>query len=352
MQNINYSRDLSEKSLAAMLAAIEIYNKPNFSYREELFSILVINSWELLLKAKILSDNNNRIEALYVQDKEGNLKRNRNGVPLTIEILRATKLLNLEGLLVKNLSAIIELRDVSMHFYNKKPFSYLIYILGVANLKNYQKLIKKWFKKDLLEYNFHIMPLGFFHSFDSYSMLDLKKEPEIIQSILAKISEEQTAKSENGFYFSCEIKVNLVSAKKITDATDLVVKVDPTETQTIAIIQNKKLIERYRYTYTELYKKVKEKISGLKQSEFNTFIKGNKIKSNTKYSAYHFRSAKQQQEYKKRGTLPNSITSLYNENCFRFMLNELPKIVEQRREKEKKNWEELKRLSKLSQNSD
>ena len=37
-----------EKSVGAALSAIEIYNKPDFKYREETFAILMINSWELL----------------------------------------------------------------------------------------------------------------------------------------------------------------------------------------------------------------------------------------------------------------------------------------------------------------
>jgi Domain of unknown function (DUF3644) len=49
---------LVDNSLSAVLAAIEIYNKPNFSYREEAFTILIINAWELILKAKILKDAN------------------------------------------------------------------------------------------------------------------------------------------------------------------------------------------------------------------------------------------------------------------------------------------------------
>ena len=39
-----------------MIAAIEVYNKPDFLYRGETFSILAINSWELLLKAKHIKD--------------------------------------------------------------------------------------------------------------------------------------------------------------------------------------------------------------------------------------------------------------------------------------------------------
>ena len=60
------TQELLDKSIAAMVSAIEIYNKPNFLYRGETFSILAINSWELLLKAKMLHENNNRASSLYV----------------------------------------------------------------------------------------------------------------------------------------------------------------------------------------------------------------------------------------------------------------------------------------------
>lgn len=54
------SDELLDRSLAATLAAIEVYNKPNFSYREEVFAILAINGWELLLKARLLFESENR----------------------------------------------------------------------------------------------------------------------------------------------------------------------------------------------------------------------------------------------------------------------------------------------------
>jgi len=39
-----------------MLAAVEIYNKPRIEYREESSVILLLNAWELILKA-LLSKN-------------------------------------------------------------------------------------------------------------------------------------------------------------------------------------------------------------------------------------------------------------------------------------------------------
>src|SRR5689334_11062026 len=63
------SQELVDKSLAAMISAIEVYNKPDFKYREETFSILAINAWELLLKAKWLRDHGNKVRSLYVTER-------------------------------------------------------------------------------------------------------------------------------------------------------------------------------------------------------------------------------------------------------------------------------------------
>ena len=57
-----------EKSIACAVSAIEIYNKPDFKYREETFSILMINAWELVLKAKKIKDANNNIKVIYVKE--------------------------------------------------------------------------------------------------------------------------------------------------------------------------------------------------------------------------------------------------------------------------------------------
>ena len=64
-----------------MLSAIEIYNKPDFKYREETFAILAINSWELLLKARLLKLNSYRINSIYcykpyIRDARKSVKNN------------------------------------------------------------------------------------------------------------------------------------------------------------------------------------------------------------------------------------------------------------------------------------
>jgi len=63
---------LLEKSIQAALSAIEVYNKPDFKYREESFSILMVNAWEVLLKAKILKDNVKN--GLYPPTQNGDIR--------------------------------------------------------------------------------------------------------------------------------------------------------------------------------------------------------------------------------------------------------------------------------------
>jgi hypothetical protein len=87
------SKELLDRAVAATVAAIEIYNKPDFLYREEAFAVLAINGWELLLKAKWLADHGNKVSSLYVMEprtkKDGTksmklqIKETRSGNPFT-----------------------------------------------------------------------------------------------------------------------------------------------------------------------------------------------------------------------------------------------------------------------------
>ena len=44
---------LAKNSAAAYFAAIEIHNKPDIEYRYETTTVLLMNAWELLLKAYV-----------------------------------------------------------------------------------------------------------------------------------------------------------------------------------------------------------------------------------------------------------------------------------------------------------
>lgn len=52
---------------SALLAAIEIYNKPLIEYREQTLALLLVSAWEVLLKARVLQLNNNKCLSLEAE---------------------------------------------------------------------------------------------------------------------------------------------------------------------------------------------------------------------------------------------------------------------------------------------
>lgn len=169
-------RELLDRAIAAIVAAIEIYNKPDFHYREETFAILAVNGWELLFKAKWLSLHKNQAHSLYVREKETTLKgtprkrlkmkKTRSGNPYTYGIDwladKLTQQRQLDITVWKNIQGLLEIRDSAVHFYNPgSAFSLRLQEIGAASLKNFVTLVRDWFKRDLSEFNFYLMPLSF-----------------------------------------------------------------------------------------------------------------------------------------------------------------------------------------------
>jgi len=124
------ARELLDRAIAAMVAAIDVYNKPDFPYRAESFTILALNAWELLLKARWLALHRNRLSSLYVQQGKADAsrpryKRTRSGNPMThsLDYLaeKLTKQRQLDENARRNLEALSELRDTAVHFYHRSP---------------------------------------------------------------------------------------------------------------------------------------------------------------------------------------------------------------------------------------
>lgn len=122
---------LVDKAVAAITAAVEVYNKPSFAYREETFAILALNAWELLLKAKVVKDAGNDVKAIRMYQarptkagkpgKKLYLKRNRTGNAQTISLGTCMAALDrtpskLHVEVKNNLEALTEIRDNSVHF--------------------------------------------------------------------------------------------------------------------------------------------------------------------------------------------------------------------------------------------
>ncbi|HYF63027.1 MAG TPA: DUF3644 domain-containing protein [Herpetosiphonaceae bacterium] len=195
------ARAILEKSIAACVAAIDTYNKPDCSYREETFSILLVNAWELLLKARIIYDNNDAVESIQATDHLGSPRRGRSGNLLTIDISHCLAILARHNQLSRNartnLEMLMEVRDNAIHYLTKdRDFRQKVQEIGVASLQNYMTAVHAWFNTDLSAYNFCLLPLAFFRAADPLAMAAQGKEREL-QNLLRYFQAMEGASTDN-----------------------------------------------------------------------------------------------------------------------------------------------------------
>ncbi len=278
MSRRSKSYQLLEKSIQAVLSAIEIYNKPDFKYREESFAILMVNAWEVLLKAKILKDNNNQLKSLYVIDKslkrkDGQpykklkYKKNRSGNYVTIDIFSALSRVTIDKALYDNIELLVEIRDNAIHFYNQsKLFEKKFLEIGTATLKSYVEIVNKWFDYDLSQYNFYLMPISFFHPHEMESF-SIHKEDIQHKNLLYYIFEkerEHPSNEKTPYNISLKLETRFVRSKSI-DA--LPVKYDKNGNADITVKMDSEEEFRNRWPWdfeNQLKPKLKERYSDIK----------------------------------------------------------------------------------------
>ncbi len=264
------SKELLSRSVAAMVSAIKIYNKPDFLYREETFSILAINSWELLLKSKWIKENSGKVNSLYIYEpatrKNGSkskrkiVKLTRSGNPFTHSLdylakkLTEMKLLN--GVVWKNIQALSEVRDSSVHFYNHSgKFSLTIQEVGTATLKNCVALIKDWFGENLSDYNFYLMPLSFLKIPSTANAIIFNKEETNFIEYVKSLEDEQNDFTDK---FSVTITIDIKFMKsKVEESLDVILTDNPDATE--IRYSEEQITQKYPWDYKKLTCKCKER---------------------------------------------------------------------------------------------
>lgn len=263
---------LVEKSIQAALSAIELYNKPNFSYREESFAILMVNAWELLLKAKVLKENNGNLTKLYVpisnKTKAGKprkrMKWKVNGAGNFIT-LGVTSLIESEiqdSNLKVQLSTLVELRDNSIHFVNaNKLMQKQIVEVATATLKSYRIMIERWFEKSLSEHDLFLIPIAF-NVPETFSIEELNSENQAHKNLIEFISSQQAKESELG-----EHDISLVIDIKLERKKDgMKVRFDKSGA---AIYQDSEEVFKQKYPWDtkKLIDNLKERYSDFSQNK-------------------------------------------------------------------------------------
>ena len=223
-------RKLLGNAKAAMIGSIEIYNKPAFKYRDECFVILLLNAWELALKA-VLSKKG---KSIFYPKRRGEPYR-------TLSLKDAFR--QTGGLLPKalpelpirrNLELLSTYRDNAVHFYNQPNFGVVIYALAQTSIKNFRDTLAEIFSVFLEdEISWHLLPLGIRPPVDPVAYISGNcenngKQSDAVRQFLHELDEAarevKEAGSDGGRLLTI-FNVKLESVKKIGDA-DVVVGID------------------------------------------------------------------------------------------------------------------------------
>ena len=309
------SRMLLEKSVQAALSAIELYNKPNFSYREESFCILIVNAWELLLKARLIEVSDGGENALYIVDdskkkkngssyKKPKFKENRSGNKCTIDIFGAAKKLNLQTSLIEQLETVVEIRDNAIHFYNEsKLFERKLLEVGTATLKSYVDLLIEWFDYPLSKHEIFLIPiaLNIPATFDANS---ISKETEAHRRLLTYIAQQEDT-------YNADEKHRITWAIDIQyrrDTTGMPMHITKDGGHPIVVDSEEKFQNLYKWSYKEhLMPALKKRYSDFKQD--GKFFKIKKdLEADSRFSAERFLDWNNKRGMKKRFYSPNILS--------------------------------------------
>lgn len=126
---------LIHKSQESFILALEMINKTTIPYKIESFCTLFINSWELLLKAKMIHEKMN----IY---NEKDPKKTKQFKECVTEIFTGNNPIK------KNLFMIANLRNEATHlFIRMVPPSFIpIFQAGIIN---YKDKLSEWFNEDI-----------------------------------------------------------------------------------------------------------------------------------------------------------------------------------------------------------
>lgn len=295
--------NLLKNSIASYYAAIEIHNKPNIAFRYETTTLLLVCSWELLLKAFIRKYvKPNLIFEIDRKTKEKKTISYKKAIAYVSERLNKDKPKSFVSI-EENLRMIEEYRNSITHFYCEKIEPFIFMLIAKCAL-NYVDFIKTHFSKDIItEEGFFILPLGFKLPFSPQDYLSNKSAScesseyvkKFIDNIITTTNDLKKQGVEDSIVLGFDIYLQNVKKVNNSDLLVAITSIDKANT-TISkkakyqIVNNdpsaQKIIlseddinSNFPYDYKKICDICRKEISNYKQNnEFNNIMR--KLKGN------------------------------------------------------------------------
>lgn len=323
-KNLSEAKTLSwrllHKSHEAMLQAIQTINNPTLIYRLESFLFLFINSWELLLKAKIISDSNSINSIIIDNDRTISLDK-------ALNILFGAK----NDPVKENIIAIEQLRNDATHLVIPLIPTLAIRLFQ-AGIFNYNKLLNEWFKRQLDEKSVGSMiflisslnPNEF--SIDNALLskkitknvaLKLKEWESYVVNMIEKFQDDVRL---NNFAIPININIALISNPKKADF--LASPNEDINKDLLLAYKIQKPTDKYPYSFSELLTQVLKLNQNLNKNSVINAIKKLGIKNDSRYSIPSFVMKKHEEYYNNTGHIPRGTTYIYNREAIELIITE------------------------------
>lgn len=200
---------LLDSSQAALFAGIEIHNKPHISYRYPTATILIINAWELLLKAYVYKYIGKK--KIYTDEGKHTITFSKT-LTLVKDDVNAKEKNKKFMAVVENLNKLNDYRCSNVHFCDSKLDPIIFMLIGKAVL-NYDVFIRHYFNKDITKNdNLIILPIGMKLPFDPIDYLKQdfgKAHNDFVNDVVQSIR----TLNESGIQDSIVIGFNLVTER-------------------------------------------------------------------------------------------------------------------------------------------
>ena len=241
---------------SALLAAIEIYNKPTVEYREQTLAFLVTNAWEVLLKARLIQQAGGRIETLYRRDSRSQryMRDDETHEPLTIGLRQVLSLVLLPNEVRANIKGLIEVRNRAVHLgILSAEARERILGFGTASVHNFVKLSNQWFGPIIKAP--YLLPVAF----AGHAVLIKETYPgrqrDLIKALDNLANSSGSADSEFSVVMHVDINVN----RGLSGGGNIGMTTDPDAPS--FFVSDEELLEYYSLTYNDVVAKCKERYS-------------------------------------------------------------------------------------------
>ncbi len=255
---------------AALLGAIEIYNKPTVQYREQTFAMLTSNAWEILLKARIVQLNGGRVHAIY-RRKRGSRLIDRDletNEPRTISLRQALQQVSVPGAVAANIKGVMHIRNHAAHLGSLQQTTQLkVLQFGTASIQNFTKITRDWFGETIDAP--YLLPLGFIGD-ATLVPTSISQSQRALLHALNSISDRSAGVATSDY--SVVLHVQVAINRGLSGGGSIGRTNDPSAPK--LNVADDEVLSYYSSTYSDLVKECRGRYVGFKQNpEFNSAMR-------------------------------------------------------------------------------